>query len=188
LVDGSAVEVRDGAGGGDVLPLEDLIVPGETGVTRLIGGEIRVELTVIDDADADAGGESDKEGLAVVETLSLGESRGAGVVGDGDGEVEGAHKLLADVSDRPGEIAIEYGLTAQDGPREGDSGGAEGGGVKLGAEVGEETVQPAVLIDISEEADGVEEAAAAGEGGDESLGGADVDSEIHKSIVPPLGI
>ena len=149
-------------------------MPIEFGVAGFVGGEFGVEFAAVDDTDTDASAESDEEGATSAEAAAFGESGGAGVVGDGDRDLEDAGDLFADIITAPREVAVENGFVVLDRARESDGGSLGVTEVELGFEVFEDGDKPAVLVGVGREANRVLEATAGGEGREESFGAADV--------------
>lgn len=155
--DEAAVFLVDGAGGGDVLPFEFLVIPDVFGVARL---EISIafdEGAIFDDAATDAGGKCQIERAAFAEA-GLGEGGEIGVVLDINRDVyEVFLEHGSEIEIAPREIAEPDGLVALDDSRHRDRDSLDARENEIDANLLEQGGVKDVLIGDGGETDGVKD-------------------------------
>lgn len=150
FVDHLAIFGIDGTGGGEIFPFFfDTFV----GKENVAGFEVAVtfgELTIFDDAAADAGRESEIKGAAFA-TMCFGERGKVGVIFDENREAKIFFKLLGDVEIVPIEIPEPDGDIALDDARHGDGAGFNARYAKIDANLlAEVFVKLALVLDSGE--------------------------------------
>ena len=186
LVDGLLVMGGDGAGRGDVLPLETFVVPIVDVVAGFEVGEFLGGLAVGNYSGADAGGEGKEDaGAAAIAGFGVGGS--VGVVDDEDRDAEEAiAETGGEIHRRPREVAEIQGLAVLDGAGEGDADAFDL--LKVDEDVGllGESGEKLALAMGSHKLESFEEAPTLVEEADQGLGAADIYTEIHICIVTHL--
>ena len=119
----------------------------------------------------------------MVEAAGFGEGSKISVVFDESGEFEVFFEFVGDVEGLPGEIAEPSRAVIFDDARHGDAEGDYLAHDEVDADLLKKKTVEFVLVDGGLEFDGMENFASCTHEGDEGFGAADVDTEIHNSII-----
>ena len=182
LFDELAVAGANGASGGEILPFVLLAVIEVFLVARLEIAVFIRELAADGDAAADTGAKGVIDVL-VIDVASFGEGGEISVVFDESGELEILLEFMGNIERLPGEIAEPGGAVVLHDTRHGDAEGDNLGHDEVDADLLEEKFVEFLLINRGLELDGMKDFASRVHEGNDSFGAANVDTEIHNSII-----
>lgn len=182
LFDELAVTGANGASGGEIFPFVFLAVIEVFFVARLEIAVLIREFAPESDTAADTGAEGVIDVL-VIDVASFGEGGEISVVFDESRELKILLELVGDIERLPGEIAEPGGAVILHDTRHGDAESDNFGHDEVDADLLKEKFVEFLLIDRGLELDGMKDFASRVHEGNDSFGAADVDTEIHNSII-----
>lgn len=140
------------------------------------------KLAVLDDGATNTGREG-KVKAATFAVASLGKASEIGVIFDVNWDMKICVQLVRDIKIAPRQIAEPDAFVVMNNARHGDGDSFDGASGKIGADLHEEVGIELGLTENSGEFDGVENFALRINERNESFGAANVNTEIHRSII-----
>ena len=177
-----AVTGANSAGGSEVFPFVFLAVIEVFFVAWLEVAILVREFAAEGDAATDAGAKG-VINILVVDAAGFGEGSEVGVVFDESRELVIFFELVGDIEGLPREIAEPDGAIVLHNAGHCDTEGDNFGHDEIDADLLEEELVEFLLIDRGLKLDGMKDFASCIHEGDDGFGAADVDTEIHNSII-----
>lgn len=177
-----AVTGANGASGGEIFPFVLFAVIEVFFVARLKIAVLVRELSAERYTTANTGTEGVVDVL-VIDAAGFGEGGEISVVFDESRELKILLELVGDIERLPGEIAEPGGAVIFHDARHGDAEGDNLGHDEVDTDLFKEKFVEFLLIDRGLELDGMKDFASRVHEGNDSFGAANVDTEIHNSII-----